>query len=744
MKLSRSVAAGLAAAALAVGGHAVSQACFVQSPQPVQVWADHIQVDIRNQVAVKRYECVFLNPNANAVVGGMCYMEVEPGAQVDKMSLKIGDKVVNGEILDRGKANQVFTDIVRQGGSPALLEYYGNKLIRTQIPSIPPRGTVTVYLQYTTLLQKRDGLVRISMLNTNPKTKLEALKRASVTVTINTDESVRSVYSPTHPVSIDEQSEHGIKVTWSQDDYLPKTPFVLYYATSDKAKIGADVLAYRDAGDRGYFMTMISPTLGSQGKAALNDGDIQPKDIVFCVDTSYSMTDNGKMDQAKNALRSCIGKLRPADRFNIVDFSTEARRFKNQLVVADATHRQQALNYIDDMEATGGTAIHEALESALDQLKDPARLKMILFMTDGLPTIGEREPDRLLQSIAGKNRQDVRLFVFGAGYDVNTRMLDVLASDNRGDSDYILPEEDIAGRIGKFFDKIGSPVMTDIEVAIDGVKDADLYPRRIPDLFRGDQVVIYGRYEIEGTRELTLRGMLNGERVSMTFPVEFPSVADRHDFVPRLWAGQKVAELLSTLRRDGNNDELIAEVTQLAKRFGIVTPYTAYLVTEDVIQGGGGAPAEQLAAKARGQLRDRLAENASADAVPAGSAPATAEAKREAANAALEFAATRRLLRGGRAEGLDGDRDADRSDREVAMKTLRTIGALTFYQSGGVWYDSRWDAGAGIKPEPIELRSDAYFALLEQHEGIAKYLALIHVVLKVGDRWVQITDPAAK
>ncbi len=338
----------LLAALAALGAGAVAKPCFMRSLQPVQVWLDHIDVTIKDQVAVKHYNCTFKNPNPAVVTDATCYMELEPGAHVDNMSVLVDGKEMEAEILDVKKANQIFADMVKQGGSPALLEYYGNQLIQTKVPRIAANGTVTVKLTYTTVLENRGGVVRLQMLNTNPKASMQPLKSASVKVKISSQRPLKNVYSPTHKIKIEEVEDADVMVRWSQENYLPKHPFVLYYQVDDEA-VGATLLAHRELGEEGHFMLMLSPTIGA-GAGKVTEGDILPKDIVFCVDTSGSMLDGGKMPQARAALKYCVERLRKDDRFNIVDFSTGVRAFRDKtLVDVNDTNRQAALRYIEKL-----------------------------------------------------------------------------------------------------------------------------------------------------------------------------------------------------------------------------------------------------------------------------------------------------------------------------------------------------------------------------------------------------------
>ncbi len=572
-------------AVIAVGmASSMGYGCFMRSPQPVQVWLDHIDVEIRDQVAHKTYNCTFKNPNPQAVVGGECYMELEPGAQVDDMSVTVDGKEMKAEILDVDKANEVFTDIVKNGGSPALLEYYGNQLITTKVPRIAPNGTVTVKLTYTTVLKKRGNVVRMQMLNTNPKASMQPLKSASVTVKIKSTEPLKNIYSPTHKIEIEEDKDWDVVAKWSKEDYLPRHPFVLYYAT-DNQKVGASLVTYREFDEEGSFMLMLSPTVGN-GAGQIQESDILPKDVVFCVDTSGSMLEGNKIEQAKTSLKYCIEHLRAGDRFNIVDFSTTARSFEEKgLVEFNDQTKAKALKYADRLAPRGGTAIQEALDLSLDLLGKSDRLQMMLFATDGLPTIGERDPEAILRNMAKKNTENVRMFVFGEGFDVNAKLLDFLALNHHGEADYILPDEDISKKISGFFDRVGSPIMTGVKVEFAGLEVKDVYPRQIDDIFRGEQVILYGRYTGHGTKTVSVTGNVGGEQKTFTYELDFPEMTedDKGSFVPRLWAGKKVDYLLSEIRKtEKPPKELIDEVTYLAKRYGIVTPYTAYLMTDDV------------------------------------------------------------------------------------------------------------------------------------------------------------------
>jgi Ca-activated chloride channel family protein len=655
------------------------------------------------------------------------------------MKVDVNGKVMEAEILDVKKANEVFNDIVKKGGSPALLEYYGNQLIRTKVPQIPANGLVKVKLQYTTVLENRGGLVRMQMLNTNPKASMQPLASASVKVKLtSTKQPIKNVYSPTHSIKIEEDKDADVVVSWKQENYLPKHPFVLYYQLADQ-DVGAGLVAHREPGEEGHFMLMVSPTIGN-GQGKVTADQILPKDIVFCVDTSGSMLDKGKMEQARAALKYCVENLRPEDRFNIVDFSTGVRAFRdNELAPANTENLAAAQRYIAKLAARGGTAIQDALETSLGLLKDSDRLKMIVFATDGFPTIGEREPEGILRGVAKANKQDVRIFVFGEGFDVNTKLLDFLALNHRGEADYVLPDEDIAKKISQFYDRVGSPIMTDLKVEFDGIRVKDVYPKQIADIYRGEQVIVYGKYDGVGKKKVRLTGTFKGQTKSFEYEVEFPeaSANDKAAFVPRLWAGKKVDYLLNELRKSGKEDkELVDEVTFLAKKYGIVTPYTSYLMAEDIVHnaptGPGGVPMPLLSKlRAAGEGSEALA-----------AAPVAKRAELVRDGKDQNFA--RQNAGKGFAGGFYDQADAvlAREGRKgSALQQMRYVASRTFYNAGNTWYEGTYEPTKHEKQvQRIKLRSKEYFKLIEDDSRAAQYLALGNVVVNLKGQWYQFEE----
>ncbi|MEM1009778.1 MAG: VWA domain-containing protein, partial [Myxococcota bacterium] len=349
---------------------------------------------------------------------------------------------------------------------------------------------------------------------------------------------------------------------------------VLYYSVSPK-DVGMSLVTHRvDPKKDGYFMLMASP------KTTFASKEMVGKTITFVVDTSGSMR-GAKMRWAKKALLSCLSKLNAQDTFNVLRFSSDVEPLFAQPVRVTPAHVEKAKVFVGRMAASGATAIEEALSQALAQKSGGADVRLVVFLTDGHPTVGETQPKRLSHLIQQRNKSKTRIFTFGIGSSINVHLLDKIAQASGGAGDYVAPNREVQTRISTFYDKVRYPVLHDVKMTVRGpVRLRDFYPRRLPDLFRGGQLLVMGRYRGTGHVSVTLTGKVNGQPRMFVYEARLPVKQAEHDFLPKLWGHRKVANLLDTIRMKGELPELKREVIRLAKKFGIVTPYTSYLVVE--------------------------------------------------------------------------------------------------------------------------------------------------------------------
>jgi Ca-activated chloride channel family protein len=486
--------------------------------------------------------------------------------------------------------------------------------------------------------------------------------------------------------------------------------------------LAAGVLAYHEEGEDGAFMLNLSPKLEDP------DQKPAPKDVVFVLDRSGSMADDGKMDQAKRALQYCVSRLGAEDRFGIVDFATDWNQLEERLLPADAANKARAKRYIDNLEASGGTNIESGLAQGLKLLASrDGRVPMIFFLTDGVPTVGQTDVNTLLASVASENSGiKARLFNFGVGSDVNTLLLDKLADGGRGARDYVAPGEDIEAKLSALYQKVSRPALTDVRLEWRGVETAEVYPRPVPDLFRGSELTLYGRYKDGGKGTLIVSGKSGGRDVRFEYPVDLPKTSPRNSFLPRLWAGQKIAHELDALRLSNRpaDPEAVASIVKLAKKYGIVTPYTSFLVTEE------GADTRNAMNMGRRQF-----QALSMDAASSGFSGGAAQAKKAQADSLRLSAMSSAVatVRGAMAaapaaamQASENEAVADLKAQGVDAVATKTVGDKTFYKRGKTWMDADAETeDAGRAPvASVKAGSPEYFELLKKAPELARWFAL--------------------
>jgi Ca-activated chloride channel family protein len=536
----------------------------------------------------------------------------------------------------------------------------------------------------------------------------------------------------------------------------------MFYQLGDK-DVGLTALTHRPiASEKGYAMLLLTP------KVELPKSYQVPRDMVLVLDTSGSMC-GPKMEQARKALKYCLDNLTSKDRFGLINFATTVNRYKDKMTEIDADQVTAAKKWVDDLEATGGTAINDALASALEMRgTDDGRTFTIVFFTDGQPTIGETDIDKILKNTLDKNTASTRIFTFGVGDDVNASLLDQLAEKTRALSTYVRPEEDIEVKVSGLYAKISHPVLANVKLeSTADVRFSEVYPAQLPDLFHGQQLTVMARFSGKGPTAIKLSGMVGKETKEFVYEMTFPekSGTDK-DFVEQLWARRKVGYLLDQIRANGEKKELVDEVILLAKRYGITTPYTSYLIVPDNVApvargegrggrvdpsfapglqapaaltrptGGGPVTLEDFARKAGekpgdlGKIRDEEAEKDFAkrpkdDKNGDGKALEEAKNKKELLDRARE-----RLNKGDKDSVQTGKDGVDlalasarmREQSRLDMTALRDVQGRRLMEIGGVWLDEGFNAKTSALT--VKAQSDAYFKLLEKHPELKDVLRL--------------------
>jgi Ca-activated chloride channel homolog len=656
--------------------------------EPLSIRYHRVQVTIDDQAAHTSIDQVFHNPTPMDLEGTYLF-PIPAQASFSAFSMHVDGEPLTAEILPADEARRIYEEIVRQRIDPALLEYVGRGAYRARIFPIPAEGDRRIELAYDEVLRRDDGIVRyVYPLNTE-KFSAEPLEDVSVQVTIRSTAPIRSVYSPSHDIIVDRTSDHMVLVTYADEGVLPTQDFTLYYTVSPDP-VGIDILTHFPPDEEeGYYLLLAAP------QADPVTDHVIPKRMIYVIDRSGSMAGE-KMEQARAALRFAVNSMRPEDSFNIVDYGTTVESLDDSAAPVTAQTRARALDYIEGLTATGGTNIEGALLAAMSMLgTEDGAAQMLVFLTDGRPTIGQTDIDRLVADVTGANTTSVRLFAFGVGHEVNTHLLDRLAGDNGGTSSYVTPGEDIEVAVSSFYSKVSSPVLTDLTLEFQGANTLDVYPQSLPDLFRGSQVVQAGRMTLEGPASVRLSGTIVGDRVDFERDVAVGN-GETAAFLPRLWATRKVGFLLDQIRLNGEDQELVDEIVALSRRYGIITPYTSFLIVED-------EPTVPIADN------PSLSSESGADAV-------------RAAEDVADYA---------------GASNTEKTRSEA----VRYAGGKTFYWRDGGWRDSEFDDDRPALR--LAFGSESYFDLVRRRPDLGPYLAVgTKVLLRVGGEQYEIADTA--
>jgi len=710
---------------------------------PLEVRRHHVTVSVEGQVATTEVDQTFFNPDDRQLEGTYLF-PVPKGAKIDSFAMDIDGTLTKAELLDAAKARKIYEDIVRSMKDPALLEYSGQDLFKVRIFPLEPRKEKRVKLTYTQLLASNGGLVEYRHPLNTEKFSAKPLESVSVTVRLEADAPLTTIHSPSHEVEVRRDGDRKAVIGFEAKDLRPDTDFLLAWGVEPADEIGLGLLSHREAGDdEGTFALFAAPSPAALAAAP------QPKDIVFVLDTSGSMAEGDKLGQARRALEFCLRNLDDRDRFGVVRFATEAEALTNRLLPADGASREQAVAFVKGFKPIGGTAIADALTRGLKLATtdhDPDRPCFVVFLTDGLPTVGTTDVGRLVDAVtetAGK--RPVRVFCFGVGTDVNTHLLDRLVETTRAASQYVLPGEDLELKLATFYGKIASPVLANLELTVEGdVRLSKIHPTPLPDLFKGEQLVVLGRFAGTGRATLTVTGTVAGQQRRFTLTKSFPEVDDGRDFLPRLWAARRVGFLLDQIRLHGESKEVRDEAATLARQYGIVTPYTSWLILEDEGRRNVAATDRTLQAlEADREAREQAGRMYAAARETASGAGAVGDAQaydtlRRAEKLAAPAAANAKSWRGQAGEPAGG---AAAVQRAVEGQQTQNVAGRTFYANAGQWIDARVQERPSAKREKVPFGSDAYFALLDRDPSVAQWLALgRNVVVLVGDTVVEVVE----
>lgn len=705
--------------------------------QPVSIREVGANVSIREQVASTTLTIILANASGSPQEAQII-LPVPDGSTVRSFEMEGMPNEGQAQILARDEARRIYEDIVRSMRDPGLVEFAGLNLIKTSVFPIAAGGTQKIRLTYEQVLAADGNRIDYVL----PRT--ESLERSGISWSIKVDVTSKSpiatFYSPSHELVVERKAPGAatIAVTTAADP----GSFRLSYITENSPGNGvsASMMAYPDpkVAEQGGYMLLIAgvPELPA-------DRPSLKREVTVVIDRSGSMRGE-KMDQAKAAALQVIEALNDGEAFNIIDYSDTIASFSATPVVKSPESIAKVREYIANIKAVGGTNIHDALVEALRQqpVGDAATtIPLVLFLTDGLPTVGERREVAIREAAVKANAHKRRIFTFGVGVDVNAPLLSVLAQHSRATSTFVLPNEDVEVKVGQVFKRLSGPVLAEPKLIVMGEDGTsapagalrDILPSALPDLFEGDQLVLLSQYTTTKPLRLAIEGNYLGKPRRFEFSFTFDHASTANGFVPRLWASRKIAVLIDSIRQatadaglttsnrnviasDPKMKELVDEIVRLSTEFGILTEYTAFLAAESGAMAAGSDTSGFYIADGDGfrltpgasiqyrynlelQAAESLEKRAAGDRAGAGGVNQSINLGRQAQQSRLNT----------RNDYMDADLNA------VQTASIKQVADQTLYCKDGVWMDARiYNIAETKTSRTIEFASDEYFALVSR------------------------------
>lgn len=653
---------------------------------------DAVEVDatVKDQIAEVSVTQTVRNPNDYGMEVQVLFPLPGDGV-IQNFILMVDGEEITGELLSKEKARSIYEGIVRSKRDPALMEYMGYGLFKTSIFPVGVGQSRKISIRYTQVIEKRLGNMQFVYPIGTLKFSSRPIPKVTVNARIRTTKDIKSVYSPTGGVVINKSSERLATVKYEGINVQPSTDFKFNYGLDD-GTVGASLYSHKSKiNEKGYFMFVASP------KVEVKETVKVPKNIIFVLDQSGSMSGK-KIEQSKSALEFVLSNLNKEDNFKIITYNDRVENYKKGFEAYNQANYKEASAYVKSIGSGGGTNIEGALKEALSGLKTD-RPNYLIFLTDGKATAGITDEHTIAQNVEKYNTTNTRIFCFGVGNNVNARLLDKLSTNNGGMAEYVKPNEDVEIAVSNLYQHISNPVMTGIEVVFKGVQVRETYPVRMPDLFQGSQLVIHGTYSKSGKGTVVMTGKINGEPKTFEFPVEFasPSGSGEHQYAEKLWAGKRIAYLLTMIDQNGKDEEMVKELVDLSKKYGILTPYTSFLAREDVD------------VTSTTSIRERSTENLKMLDATSGS---SANAVRKYKNNLSKVAETEDAVYAYDNEGV-----------KTEVKSIKKLDNKTFYFKDNAWVDG--DINEKLEgANEIEKFSKSYFDFIDKHKNVSNYLSL--------------------
>jgi Ca-activated chloride channel family protein len=703
----------------------------------IQITEVEVGVVILDQVATTTMDVTLRNLTGSRQQAELL-VPVPDEAVVRGFSYQGNAAEATAQVLPKDDARTAYESIVAKIRDPALLEFVGLNVVRSSIFPVDANGTQKVRLTYEHLLAADGSRVDYVL----PRSESLAYSVPwRISVKIKSSKPVSTVYSPSHELEIKRTADNAVSARIVGDACTQPGPFRLSYLLQQD-KVTASLMAYPDSSGGGYFLLLAGlPARVEGAESAIK------REITLVIDRSGSMQGR-KIEQVRQAALQVLAGLLDGETFNVIAYNDAVEPLSKEPLANTAANIEVARAFVERLTAQGGTNLHDALVEALRPKPVEGALPVVLFLTDGLPTVGIRSEARIRAVAVDGNPYNRRVFTFGVGTDVNAPLLEKIAYQTRGTPTFVLPNEDVEAKVSQVYRRLAGPVLAGPAIAAvdddgeaSGGRVRDLVPAELPDLFEGDQLVLLGRYNGRGPLRMHLSGNYLGKQRTFRFAFDLSKATTRNSFVPRLWASRRIGVLVDAIRQQGGEDrapvtvsaatadprfkELVDEIIRLSKEFGILTEYTAFLARE----GTDLSRRDEVLRQARQNFVDRGMRIRSG-----------LGAVNQSANQVQRLGQTSVDYR---------NQYYDQAMNRVSIANVQQIGDRAFYERAGRWIDSRVvDRGRVIKPDRmIEFGSQDYLQLLRRlaAEGRQGVLSLEgDILIELDGQTVLIEQPAER
>jgi len=727
--------------------------------QRVQISAVHADVRILHQVATTTMD-VSLSNSSNQQQEAEMLVPVPDGAAVRSFTFAGSASEPTAKLLPKAEARSIYQSIVSKLRDPALLEFAGYNLVRSSVFPVPARGTQRVRLVYEHLLTAEGNRIDYVL----PRSESFEARETPWTITtaVQAKSPISAIYSPSHQITVAHTAPGHAVVRVGGEPKLEPGPFRISYLLEGNG-LTASLLAYPDARIGGGYFLLLA---GAPASARAENRPAIKREVTLVFDRSGSMKGE-KFEQARAAALQVVEGLDEGEAFNVIDYSDSIASFAPRPVVKTPDSMREARSYIKRLAADGGTNIHAALIEALRQPPTAGTLPLIIFLTDGLPTVGETRETAIRRAVIATNPHERRIFTFGVGYDVNAPLLTSIANATRATGTFVFPTESVEAKVSQVFRRLSGPVLAAPQLAtLDANRQAttravrELLPAELSDLFEGDQIVLLGQYRGDEPLRFRISGNYFGTPRIFDFKFDLNSATTRNAFVPRLWASRKIARLVEEISEAGADvaqmaragshasamrmsrmpvsvsdvsagatdpklKELVDEIVRLSTEYGVLTEYTAFLATD----GTDFSRREALNEQAQRSLVENAQQTRSGMGGVTQIVNRSAQGAQTSANRANTFL-TQNMER-------------------IEITNVQQVTDRTFFRRNNRWIDARLlHRERTIEPDQIiEFGTPEFYRLTDRlvAEGRQSIMALLgEMLLLIDGKTVLIKAPPAK